>query len=550
VSNEHGNPSVIYEVTLDADALIEADFDTWLRDHIADMLQIDGFLAAEILEDRSQRPDGIRRIVQYRVRGREALENYFRDHAPRMRAQGLARFGERFTVERRVLEHREQFMRGAVSTENCRNCGEVLTGQHCSHCGQRAQVQVLSLGALLRDLLGDLVNFDSRLWRTLWPLAAKPGHLTREYLRGRRASYTPPFRMYLLMSLVFFLIASLEGGAARGAKVLEGHGATPPTPGQSSQGAATGETAKPVAPQNSCDSQNMQITLPEALQPFEPRLRQACRNIVSDSQGFSKALLRNVPKMMFIFLPLIAGVMFLLYIGSGRYYVEHLLFVVHFHTCFFFGASVLGLLEIVAALLKATPVAAPLTTLVGVGGSAFMVYLPWYLYCAMRNVYGQSRTTTLLKLAALGLGYLLCLALTATGRATARRDLDRLDPDTRNRAPRDPATERIVRRDAIDENESTRNARGGYVAQPHALRARVGRHTAGPPKKAKRRRAPQQLVEGFRRAALYILPIEHGHDCRNICQRHGQPSSCYDDAFQLCRRLRGCCDHRQEENSQ
>jgi len=47
------NAGVIYEVNLEADTAIEAAFDTWLRDHIADMLQLPGFRAAEILGDRS-----------------------------------------------------------------------------------------------------------------------------------------------------------------------------------------------------------------------------------------------------------------------------------------------------------------------------------------------------------------------------------------------------------------------------------------------------------------------------------------------------------------
>lgn len=414
---DDGNHSVMYEVTLDADAAIEADFDTWLRDHVADMLQMDGFLSAEILEERSPRVAAVRRIVQYRVRGREALENYFSDHAPRMRTQGLARFGERFTVERRVLGHREQFSRGGVSTENCRNCGEVLTGQHCSHCGQRAQVRVLSLGALLRDLLGDLVNFDSRLWRTLWPLAAKPGHLTLEYLRGRRTRYTPPFRMYLLLSLVFFLIASLESGTGRGTEVMRADGTQSKAAGTiaPTRSTDTSQSDDRAAAEQSCDAQHMKISLPAPFAHHEPQLRQACRKILDDSQGFAKAVLRNVPKMMFIFLPLIAVVMYLLYLGSGRYYVEHLLFVVHFHTSFFLGASVIGALQLAAALLQATPVGAAIATVAGLGATAFMAYLPWYLYRAMRNVYGQSRPTTLFKFAALGAGYLFCLALTVTG---------------------------------------------------------------------------------------------------------------------------------------
>ena len=113
------------------------------------------------------------------------------------------------TAERRVLAHREDFITGAVSTENCLNCGEVLTGQHCSHCGQRAKVQVISLWGLVKDFLGDVFDWDSRIWRTLRPLAFRPGLLTQEFLRGRRAHYTPPFRMYLILSVVFFLIASI-----------------------------------------------------------------------------------------------------------------------------------------------------------------------------------------------------------------------------------------------------------------------------------------------------------------------------------------------------
>jgi hypothetical protein len=203
------NAGVIYEVNLEADAAIEAAFDTWLRDHIADMLQLPGFRGAEVLTDASSPAGRVRRTVQYRLADQAALDAYLLEHAPRMRARGVERFGERFSAERRVLAHREDFISGAVSTENCLNCGEVLTGQHCSHCGQRAKVQVISLWGLCKDFLGDVFDWDSRVWRTLRPLAFRPGLLTQEFLRGRRAHYTPPFRMYLILSLTFFLIASV-----------------------------------------------------------------------------------------------------------------------------------------------------------------------------------------------------------------------------------------------------------------------------------------------------------------------------------------------------
>ena len=66
--------SLLYEVNLEADAAIEAPFDTWLRDHIADMLQFDGFRSAEILDADAAPPGRIRRIVQYRLRDRAAFD--------------------------------------------------------------------------------------------------------------------------------------------------------------------------------------------------------------------------------------------------------------------------------------------------------------------------------------------------------------------------------------------------------------------------------------------------------------------------------------------
>jgi hypothetical protein len=471
------NRSVVYEVSLEADADIAGPFDTWLRDHIADMLQFEGFRSAEILDDDSAPPGRIRRIVQYRLRNHEALDDYLANHAPRMRAQGVARFGNRFSAERRVLPHREEFVRGAVSTENCLNCGEVLTGQHCSHCGQPAKVRVLSLWGLIKDVIGDVLDADSRVWRTLWPLAFHPGLLTQEFLRGRRARYTPPFRMYLVLSLVFFVLASFSdpgreivqinesgpniqlraGGNAADGTTATSTTASPAPPAPQATPAAPApkvvvdeETRKLVdqivsrmpererarlrselehnlvtaTPEeraaaakfmaDPCGEESFKVEGGPFLDRYEPRLRDACRKIVADQQSFGRALWNNVPKMMFIFLPLIAAVLSLLYIRSGRYYVEHLLFVVHFHAFFFLAGVAVLLLERLSEWTQG-PVATGITAAESIVGAVLTVYVPWYLLRAMRRVYAQSWWKTLPKCALLGLAYLLCLVFTGVG---------------------------------------------------------------------------------------------------------------------------------------
>jgi len=256
---------VIYEVDFDADAAIEGPFDTWLRDHIADVLQFPGFLSAEILAGPVAQPGRIRRTVQYRLRDRAALDDYLEHHAPHLDGQGAALLGDRFVATTRVLAHREEFIRGEVSTENCLNCGEVLTGQHCAHCGQRAKVRVLSLWGMTRDLLGDMLDWDARIWRTLRPLAFNPGKLTQDYLRGRRASYTPPFRMYVLLSVAFFVVATTgsdpgaalhftvdgKGGANLQIAGDDGDAGSAPSPPQDIAGA----TPPPTAPEPELDAE-------------------------------------------------------------------------------------------------------------------------------------------------------------------------------------------------------------------------------------------------------------------------------------------------------
>lgn len=79
---------------------------------------------------------------------------------------------------------------------NCRNCGAALAGEYCGRCGQREGRGDRGFAALLGELAGELFDWDSRFWRTLWPLLVRPGFLTAEYIAGRRARYVAPLRLY------------------------------------------------------------------------------------------------------------------------------------------------------------------------------------------------------------------------------------------------------------------------------------------------------------------------------------------------------------------
>ncbi|MDG2177116.1 MAG: DUF3667 domain-containing protein [Gammaproteobacteria bacterium] len=76
---------------------------------------------------------------------------------------------------------------------------------YCPQCGQKSDTHILAFRELLAEFADDLLNMDSRLWRTLGPLVIHPGKLTNEFIAGKRMYYLPPFRLYLILSLLFFL---------------------------------------------------------------------------------------------------------------------------------------------------------------------------------------------------------------------------------------------------------------------------------------------------------------------------------------------------------
>ena len=97
---------LVYEVNLAVDAEVAAPFADWLPGHVAELLALPGFLSAEILRVEEPAPPAgeVALSVCYRLRDRAALDAYLRDHADRLRGDGLARFGGRFRASRRVLQ--------------------------------------------------------------------------------------------------------------------------------------------------------------------------------------------------------------------------------------------------------------------------------------------------------------------------------------------------------------------------------------------------------------------------------------------------------------
>ena len=93
--------------------------------------------------------------------------------------------------------------------KSCKNCESSIEEdfKFCPNCGQATESEE-NLKSFFSHFLSDYFTFDSKISRSILPLITKPGFLTLEYVRGKKAHYIPPLRLYIFTSILFFLLFS------------------------------------------------------------------------------------------------------------------------------------------------------------------------------------------------------------------------------------------------------------------------------------------------------------------------------------------------------
>jgi len=95
----------------------------------------------------------------------------------------------------------------------CTNCGHPLdiSDRYCPSCSQANSTKKLTLRDFFDEFFASLISYDSRLLKTLSALLTKPGKITRDFIEGKRVSYTNPFRFLLSLSIIYFLMLNFSG---------------------------------------------------------------------------------------------------------------------------------------------------------------------------------------------------------------------------------------------------------------------------------------------------------------------------------------------------
>ena len=334
----------------------------------------------------------------------------------------------------------------------CLNCGTLLQGPFCHYCGQPDKNFLRFFPVLLRELLEDFLDFDSRFMRTLRPLLFKPGKLTRDYLDGRRFRYTPPLRLYIFSSIACFFVAALLATDIvqfDGAQDADGKGVSGIQLGvdedpqlREALDRLDPETRKEVdealrqvaegqeGAGEEADDDTINIngepwdreTNPIDIEWLPDWVNDWINDEIEQSPAKGREIEQNpdlikdkvfdvLPATMFVLLPIVALLFKFWYLFARKYYIEHLIFALHNHS-FLFVVLLIGIAF--GALAEwAEPTGAGRITTAATGlNVAIGVWVPVYFLVSLKRVYRQGWFMTITKYCLIGVSYVFLLSMT------------------------------------------------------------------------------------------------------------------------------------------
>jgi hypothetical protein len=255
-----------------------------------------------------------------------------------------------------------------------------------------------------RDMASEALGLDSRMRRTLAPLVFEPGRVAAEYVAGHRARFVPPFRLYLMTSLLMFLVLSfgdlnVSGG---GGPIQIGTGAGPTgsveidslsTPADPLDADSLGAPADSLEPDsmNADDAANDSTNAGEEQTGLSARISDGFDRLVEDPERFRDQFMGNLSRAMFLLLPLFALLLKLAW--WKRLYIHHFVFAMYLHSFAFMVTSVAGIPEIFGF------------TTIGQLADLLLLWIPVYLIIALRRFTGSSWVAAIAKGLAVYAGY-------------------------------------------------------------------------------------------------------------------------------------------------
>ncbi len=292
----------------------------------------------------------------------------------------------------------------AEAENRCANCGAPIRGRYCDQCGQLASDFHRPIWTLVKDVLTDAFSLDGRIARTIPSLMLRPGHVTRAYLEGQRARFVPPFRLFLLASLLFFFalfsmgsrigignnlyIMPLPNG---GYSIAFGADGLFETEGTELPEEITAESLRKILEREIDQDQNTEI---------DDQFIETAVKAYENQRLIFMGIERWAPRLSFLILPLMTLFLTAMYLWYRRIYVyDHVILSLHFQSfAYLLGAGNLFIGQYIGGSIAWT-----------------LLLIPIYLYRQLRETYRSGRITSGIRVLFLLVLLVVCLSAVSVG---------------------------------------------------------------------------------------------------------------------------------------
>ena len=105
---------------------------------------------------------------------------------------------------------------------DCKNCGIIVEGKFCGHCGQNSKVSKITLSNFLNEVSESVFLINKGFFYTLISLFKCPGQSIEGFLNGKRKYHFKPIAYVMVISTVYFLISRIAEQNTLIADVIEG----------------------------------------------------------------------------------------------------------------------------------------------------------------------------------------------------------------------------------------------------------------------------------------------------------------------------------------
>lgn len=246
-------------------------------------------------------------------------------------------------------------MKPASPYTQCLNCGQPFDQQpeYCPACGQRVRPNPMPIRDFFSDFVQDYFTVDAKFFNSIGLLFFQPGALTARFNEGKRKSYIAPFRFYIFVSVVYFTLlalsvrndswdfvgnqkADLNEQLQRTDSLLQD--STLLTDPAALRAAYKLVRAEATADSLALDSLEgipwAEINIGEGEGADNWFMAQKER-IAEHPERFKQAVFKSGSVGVFFLLPVFGLLLMLFHYRRSKFYINHLVFSVHFHTFVF-----------------------------------------------------------------------------------------------------------------------------------------------------------------------------------------------------------------------